>query len=106
MTDSIKAREIISRDIVRVRRSYRVSFERMRRKLPAFKPQWDAGAGATALSKVFRWPDVSGIRRLKISTYWHLAMESSMLNCATPTRCTVVRRPPQMPHWSKRHHEC
>jgi hypothetical protein len=49
MTDSIKAREIVSGDIARVRRSYRVSFERMRRKPPAFKPQWEAGTGAEQL---------------------------------------------------------
>jgi nucleoside-diphosphate-sugar epimerase len=31
------------------KRSYRVSFEKIRRKLPAFKPQWDARRGAEQL---------------------------------------------------------
>jgi nucleoside-diphosphate-sugar epimerase len=35
-------------------RSYRVSFEKIRRKLPAFKPQWDAHAGAEQLYRTYR----------------------------------------------------
>jgi nucleoside-diphosphate-sugar epimerase len=35
-------------------RSYRVSFEKIRRKLPAFKPQWDARAGAEQLYRAYR----------------------------------------------------
>jgi nucleoside-diphosphate-sugar epimerase len=35
-------------------RSYRVSFEKIRRKLPAFKPQWDARAGAEQLYRTYR----------------------------------------------------
>jgi nucleoside-diphosphate-sugar epimerase len=35
------------------RRSYRVSFEKIRRKLPAFKPQWDAQAGAEQLYRTY-----------------------------------------------------
>jgi nucleoside-diphosphate-sugar epimerase len=35
-------------------RSYRVSFEKIRRKLPAFKPQWDARAGAEQLFRTYR----------------------------------------------------
>jgi nucleoside-diphosphate-sugar epimerase len=36
------------------KRSYRVSFEKIRRQLPAFKPQWDARAGAEQLYKAYR----------------------------------------------------
>src|SRR5215475_7924436 len=35
-------------------RSYRVSFEKIRRKLPAFKPQWDARMGAEQLYRAYR----------------------------------------------------
>jgi nucleoside-diphosphate-sugar epimerase len=40
------------------KRSYRVSFEKIRRKLPAFQPQWDPRKGAEQLYKAFR---VSGL---------------------------------------------
>jgi nucleoside-diphosphate-sugar epimerase len=36
------------------KRSYRVSFEKFRRKLPAFKPLWDARMGAEQLYKAYR----------------------------------------------------
>ena len=36
------------------KRSYRVSFEKIRRKLPAFKPRWDARMGAEQLYKAYR----------------------------------------------------
>lgn len=36
------------------KRSYRVSFEKIRRKLPAFKPQWDARKGAEQLYRTYR----------------------------------------------------
>jgi nucleoside-diphosphate-sugar epimerase len=36
------------------KRSYRVSFEKIRRKLPAFKPQWDARMGAAQLYNAYR----------------------------------------------------
>jgi nucleoside-diphosphate-sugar epimerase len=36
------------------KRSYRVNFEKIRRKLPAFKPQWDARMGAEQLYKAYR----------------------------------------------------
>lgn len=35
------------------KRSYRVSFEKIRRKLPAFKPAWDARMGAQQLYKAY-----------------------------------------------------
>lgn len=35
-------------------RSYRVSFEKIRQRLPAFKPQWDAQKGAEQLYKAYR----------------------------------------------------
>ena len=35
-------------------RSYRVSFEKIRTQLPAFKPQWDARKGAEQLYKAYR----------------------------------------------------
>ena len=40
------------------KRSYRVSFEKIKSKLPAFKPQWDARTGAEQLYKAYR---VSGV---------------------------------------------
>ena len=36
------------------KRSYRVSFEKIRRKLPEFKPQWDARKGAEQLYLAYR----------------------------------------------------
>jgi nucleoside-diphosphate-sugar epimerase len=36
------------------KRSYRVNFEKIRRNLPAFVPQWDARAGAEQLYKAYR----------------------------------------------------
>jgi len=36
------------------KRSYRVSFEKIRNKLPAFKPQWDARMGAEQLHAAYR----------------------------------------------------
>jgi nucleoside-diphosphate-sugar epimerase len=36
------------------KRSYRVSFEKIRRRLPEFKPQWDARMGAEQLYKAYR----------------------------------------------------
>jgi nucleoside-diphosphate-sugar epimerase len=36
------------------KRSYRVNFEKIRRKLPAFKPQWDARRGAEQLYRAYR----------------------------------------------------
>ena len=36
------------------KRSYRVSFEKIRRDLPEFKPQWDARAGTEQLYKAYR----------------------------------------------------
>ena len=36
------------------KRSYRVSFEKIRRKLTAFEPQWDARMGAEQLYKAYR----------------------------------------------------
>jgi nucleoside-diphosphate-sugar epimerase len=36
------------------KRSYRVSFEKIRRRLPAFKPQWDARMGAEQLYRAYR----------------------------------------------------
>src|SRR5215472_17973306 len=36
------------------KRSYRVSFEKIRRKLPTFKPQWDAKRGAEQLYQAYR----------------------------------------------------
>ncbi len=36
------------------KRSYRVSFEKIRRKLPAFNPRWDARRGAEQLYKAYQ----------------------------------------------------
>jgi nucleoside-diphosphate-sugar epimerase len=36
------------------KRSYRVSFEKVRRELPAFKPKWDARRGAEQLLQTYR----------------------------------------------------
>lgn len=36
------------------KRSYRVSFEKIRRKLPAFKPRWDARMGAEQLYRAYQ----------------------------------------------------
>src|SRR5262249_5884633 len=36
------------------KRSYRVDFEKIRRDLPDFRPEWDARAGAEELYKAYR----------------------------------------------------
>jgi len=36
------------------KRSYRVSFEKIKNRLPAFKPQWDAQKGAEQLYQAYR----------------------------------------------------
>ena len=41
------------------KRSYRVSFEKIRRVLPEFKPQWDARRGAEELFAAYRDADLS-----------------------------------------------
>ena len=41
------------------KRSYRVGFEKIRRRLPAFKPQWDARLGAEQLYKAYRSSDLT-----------------------------------------------
>jgi nucleoside-diphosphate-sugar epimerase len=41
------------------KRSYRVSFEKIKRRLPAFKPQWDAALGAEQLYKAYRTSGVT-----------------------------------------------
>src|SRR5262249_17277760 len=41
-------------DVGTDRRSYRVSFEKIRRKLPTFKPKWDARMGAEQLYRAYR----------------------------------------------------
>jgi nucleoside-diphosphate-sugar epimerase len=40
-------------------RSYRVSFEKIRTRLPQFKPQWDAKKGAEQLYKAYRSSDLT-----------------------------------------------
>ncbi len=54
------------------KRSYRVSFEKIRKDLPAFKPVWDARMGAEQLLKAYRstgitLADFEGPRYLRIS---------------------------------------
>lgn len=41
------------------KRSYRVSFEKIKRQLPGFKPQWDAKLGAEQLYKAYRTSGVT-----------------------------------------------
>ena len=41
------------------KRSYRVSFEKIHRQLPAFEPQWDARMGAEQLYKAYRTSGVT-----------------------------------------------
>jgi nucleoside-diphosphate-sugar epimerase len=41
------------------KRSYRVSFEKIKRKLPTFKPQWDARMGAEQLYNAYRGSGVT-----------------------------------------------
>ena len=40
-------------------RSYRVSFEKIRKHLPTFKCQWDARRGAEQLLDLFRWIEMT-----------------------------------------------
>ena len=41
------------------KRSYRVSFDKIARVLPAFKPQWDARKGAEQLYQAYRKSNVT-----------------------------------------------
>src|SRR6516225_4368069 len=41
------------------KRSYRISFEKIRRQLPAFKPRWDARMGAQQLYTAYRSSDLT-----------------------------------------------
>ena len=41
------------------KRSYRVSFDKIARALPAFKPQWDARKGAEQLYRAYRKSNVT-----------------------------------------------
>jgi nucleoside-diphosphate-sugar epimerase len=41
------------------KRSYRVSFEKIKRELPAFKPRWDARMGAEQLYNAYRAGEVT-----------------------------------------------
>ena len=52
-------------------RSYRVSFEKIRRKLPAFQPRWDARMGAEQLYTDLPvvWPDIGGVRGASIPAH-------------------------------------
>lgn len=59
------------------KRSYRVSFEKIARALPAFKPQWDARLGAEQLYGAYRQADLvleefEGPRYLRIAHIQHL----------------------------------
>ena len=84
------------------KRSYRVSFEKIRRKLPAFKPQWDARMGAEQLYKAYRasgltLEEFEGPRYQRIGhikSCWRTA--SSTPNCVTSSlrrhdRCVTGR---------------
>ena len=53
------------------KRSYRVSFEKIKRKLPSFKPQWDARMGAEQLYKAYRefWFNARRIRGAALSAH-------------------------------------
>ncbi|HWV40049.1 NAD(P)-dependent oxidoreductase [Pseudorhodoplanes sp.] len=74
------------------KRSYRVSFEKIRQKLPAFKPQWDAKKGAEQLYKAYRESSVTleefeGPRYQRISHIKKLLAEGlvdSQLRATTP----------------------
>ena len=78
------------------KRSYRVSFEKISRKLPAFRPQWDARMGAEQLYNAYRrfWltlADFEGPRyqRLDISRcYWRTTY--SIATCASIGLCVVT----------------
>jgi nucleoside-diphosphate-sugar epimerase len=41
------------------KRSYRVSFDKIRRKLPAFRPQWDARMGAEQIYKAYQLSELT-----------------------------------------------
>ena len=74
------------------KRSYRVSFEKIRRRLPAFKPQWDARLGAEQLYKAYRSSDLTldefeGPRYQRIGHINKLLAEGALdpgLRCSQP----------------------
>jgi nucleoside-diphosphate-sugar epimerase len=67
------------------KRSYRVSFEKIKRKLPGFKPQWDARLGAEQLYKAYKTSGVTleefeGPRYQRIGHINKLLAESILSN--------------------------
>ncbi|HMH95730.1 MAG TPA: NAD(P)-dependent oxidoreductase [Bradyrhizobium sp.] len=79
------------------KRSYRVSFEKIRRRLPAFKPQWDARLGAEQLYKAYRSSDLTldefeGPRYQRIGHINKLLAEGVLdpgLRCSQPQLQTI-----------------
>src|SRR5215831_4439098 len=77
------------------KRSYRVSFEKIRRKLPAFKPRWDARMGAEQLCRAFRssgltLDDFEGPRYQRIGQIKKLLAEGTL---------NAELRDAQLPHY-------
>ena len=79
------------------KRSYRVSFEKIRRRLPAFKPQWDARLGAEQLYKAYRSSELTldefeGPRYQRIGHINKLLAEGILdpeLRCSQPQLQTI-----------------
>lgn len=80
------------------KRSYRVSFEKIKRKLPEFKPQWDARMGAEQLYKAYRASGVTleefeGPRYQRIGHIKKLLAEHILrddLRCTAPAEQLTV----------------
>jgi nucleoside-diphosphate-sugar epimerase len=81
------------------KRSYRVSFEKIKRALPQFKPQWDARAGAEQLYAAYRAANVTldefeGPRYQRIAHIRRLMSEGIL---QSDLRLADVATPPSAP---------
>ena len=81
------------------KRSYRVNFEKIRRKLPAFRPQWDARKGAEQLYNAYResgltladfeGPRYQRIGHIKMLLTKHI-LDERLRHIATRTRSRIA----------------
>ena len=68
------------------KRSYRVSFEKIRRKLPMFKPQWDARMGAEQLYNAYRLSGLT-LEEFEGARYQRIGHINAELRHSQPQRC-------------------
>ena len=77
------------------KRSYRVSFEKVSRRLPSFKPQWDARRGAQQLYEAYKSTGLTLHRILKGLVTSASATSKSCCRIELSTQTTVYAQPPR-----------